>query len=96
MDKINDRKQQWKVVEKLLKETIRNWRMGDDHTGLQTFIQFLNQLQSIQEPLPPLNSAFGKLLDRMIDYDMVAMIDILEYQTLPLIEQWPKDVNDHE
>ncbi|OEF98885.1 hypothetical protein BHF71_02865 [Vulcanibacillus modesticaldus] len=83
--------------------TINNWRNGNDQQGLQNFTQGMQILENIlkfypneQKNDPIILSELRFLLEKLLVYlqnkDLIGITDTIEFELLPLLTKWKKEV----
>lgn len=92
-------------VEKFIYSSTENWKLYHDANSYRDFIFFLEYMDHIVEQyfdkLEEYKNPLYLNLETLFQYvqrkDLIAVIDLLEYELKPLISQWKKGVrlNDH-
>lgn len=87
--------------EQLITSSVENWKLHNDVNGYKAFMNLLAYMEHIvdqhyhqlAELKKPLYSHLEVLAQYVQRKDIIAIIDKLEYELLPLLSQWKKDVN---
>lgn len=95
------------LLYKLLSEVKKSWRVGNDQKGLQDFSQSIQQLKHIvnihlslkNKPLirfKELKQILEYLHFLLINNDVIGITDTIEFQLIPLIQDWEVEVKKNE
>lgn len=91
-----DLNQDLETLYQLLTTCVNTWRMGYDAAGYQSFVQSVDHLEfileeyfaRIQDHLEPLTLMLEKLDQFVQQKDIMMVQDVVEYEWLPLIQEW--------
>lgn len=89
-----------------LRSSVRHFRRGEDHSGLDEFLNSLDDLESIldylqcmEEPeieLKEMLEALKELPAYLRGQDVTALTDALEFAVYPLAEKWIGGVTEND
>ncbi len=91
-------------LQALTNETVKNWRLGNDHIGLQSYILLLKEFKKIfnvscieiSSKQKTLNHTLAMLkkMDWLLEnQDVVGLTDLLEYSFSSFLHTLKKEVN---
>lgn len=89
-------------VSRSMKSCIQSWRSGNDHQGLQFFLQMIEQLESKLDgdltdgEQTELQFILEEMYRLVQNRDVIGMTDALEFRLTPRIQQWEKGVGKDE
>jgi len=99
--------QELELLYKLLSEVKKSWRVGNDQKGLQDFSQSIQKLKNIvnihlsleNKPLirfKELKQILEYLHLLLMNKDIIGITDTIEFQLIPLIQDWEVEVKKNE
>lgn len=102
MTNLRKLEEELKQLNDSLNETVQSWRIGNDHNGLQYFIKSIQHLDNIVNSfyirngnnivLKELFQILKQLEQYLINRDVIGITDSLEFQLIPFIQKWDKEV----